>query len=88
MVFSYTPSCECKLRSITFPRLNLVSNFRIKELFSLQGILSAGMLKIGRQKIGLFEITSHSGHNPLLMYQFIPGFLATAFKVISVGKSR
>ena len=89
MVFSYTPSGEYKLRSITFPRLNLVSNFRIKGSFSLQGILLARVLKIGKQKrIGLFEISSYSGHNLLSIYQFIPSFLVIDFKVIFIGKAK
>ena len=72
-----------------FPRLNLVSNFRIKGSFSLQGILLARVLKIGKKKtIELFEISSHSGHNPLPIYQFIASFLAIDFKVIFIGKAK
>ena len=41
----------------------------------MQGILLARVLKIGEQKrIELFEISSHSGHNPLPIYQFIASF--------------
>lgn len=32
MIFSYIPFCECKLKSITFPKFNLVFKFKIKGL--------------------------------------------------------
>ena len=72
-----------------FPRLNPVSNFRIKGSFSFQGILLARVFKIGKQKrIGLFEISSYRGHNLLSIYQFIFSFLAIDFKVIFIGKAK
>lgn len=87
MVSSYTP-CEYKLKSITFPRLNIVFKLKIKGLVPFQGILLAGVVEIGRQRrIGLFEITSNSGQNPLPITGH-SRFLATYFKGIFVSKTK
>lgn len=75
------PFCEGDVKSITFPRLDLVFKFKIKVLVPLDGILWEGLLKMGRQRrIELFEITSHNGHNQLPILG-LSCFLATNFKL-------